>query len=133
VPAWGRPGPFERERRIPADDFHADMIEETASWWILAKRPRSKVIAQIDGTVGTSQRYAKYKGPPWSAIKVDSARLRQAHPRPLTMRVEPAPADPSAGAGEQAAPAPAPVVSTPAGSRPADTGRVGSRRGSGFE
>src|SRR5262245_40680961 len=78
VPAWGRPRPFAPEGPIPADDFHADMIE--------AKRPRlgrPKVIVRIDGTVGVSppQRSADYKGPPWSSIKIESAALRQARPR----------------------------------------------------
>src|SRR5262245_9032017 len=88
VPAWGRPSPFAPERPIPADDFYADMIE--------AKRPRlgrPKVIVRIDGTVGVSppQRSEDYKGSRWSSIKVDSAALRQACPRPLTARAEPAP------------------------------------------
>src|SRR5262245_17258781 len=88
VPAWGRPRPFAPEGPIPADDFHADMIE--------AKRPRlgrPKVIVRIDGTVGVSppQRSADYKGPPWSSIEIDSAALRQARPRPA----EPEPALPS--------------------------------------
>jgi hypothetical protein len=103
VPAWGRPSPFERERQIPADDFHADMIDERASWWRLAKRPSAKVIVHIDGTVGTSQRYAKYKGPPWSAIKVDSAGLKQAHPRPPRARTEEMEPAGIAGASQSAA------------------------------
>jgi hypothetical protein len=79
VPAWGRPSPFAPKQPIPAENFHADMIE--------AKVPRlgqPKVVVRIDGAVGTSppQRSADYKGPPWSSIEVDFAALRQARPRP---------------------------------------------------
>jgi hypothetical protein len=107
VPAWGRPRPFAPEGPIPADDFHADMIEEKRVR--VGRRP--KVVVRIDGTVGVSppQRSANYKGPPWGSIKVDSAALRQARPRPAepapappteSLRVAPAPSSPKLSAQE---------------------------------
>jgi hypothetical protein len=85
VPAQGRPGRFAQKQRIPASDFH-DMIENKRPPMSVAHRP--KVVVHIDGTVGTSppQRSADYRGPRWEAIEVDSAALRQACPRPLTVR-----------------------------------------------
>ena len=100
VPAWGRPGRFAPERPIPASDFRPDMIENKALPMSVAHQP--KVVVRIGGTVGVSppQRRADYNGSPWSSIEIDSAALRQAHPRPAepeqaspieSPRVEPVP------------------------------------------
>jgi hypothetical protein len=93
LPAWGWHPLKGKRKRIPADHFRDEMIEHKALPVALAHRPR--VIVRIDGTVGTSppQRSADYRGLPWSAIEVDSAALRLARPRPLTVRAEPAPAE----------------------------------------
>jgi hypothetical protein len=115
VPAWGRPSHHARKEQIPADDFNADRIEtmviplpsgyvalsppEIAQSWPRGTEPprlpdptpmAAQVVVRVDGTVGTWPVYkaADYKGPPWSAIEVDSARLKQVRPRPLIAHAE---------------------------------------------
>ena len=89
VPAWGW-HPLERRRkRIPSDHFRAEMIERKEVLPVSVTR-LLKVVARIDGAVGTSplSRIAEYSGPRWEAIEVDSAALRQARPRPWTTQAE---------------------------------------------
>jgi hypothetical protein len=89
VPAWGW-HPLERRRkRISSDHFRAEMIERKEVLPVSVTR-LLKVVARIDGAVGTSplSRIAEYSGPRWEAIEVDSAALRQARPRPWTTQAE---------------------------------------------
>jgi hypothetical protein len=96
VRARGRPSPRARKEQIPADDFNVEMIETMVP---------AQVIVRIDGTVGTWPPYkiADYKGPPWSAIEVDSASLRKARPRPLTAQAAVQSAEQIEGRSEPAA------------------------------
>jgi hypothetical protein len=92
VPAEGWHPIERRRRRIPSRHFRDEMIE---------KKPLRdsierlwKVVVRIDGNVGTSppSRIAQYTGPLWSKIEIDSVKLRQARPKPLTAQPPPKPA-----------------------------------------
>jgi hypothetical protein len=108
VPAQGRLSPFGPWQQIPAGDFDPRMIENKALPVSVAHRPKVAVNCQGSITTSPRQRLADYRGPPWQAIKVDSAALRQACPRPLPTqaestalpRVEPVPSSPKLSAQE---------------------------------
>jgi hypothetical protein len=86
VPAWGRRRPYGPIERIPDGDFRTEMVEMKVPPVSAARLP--KVVIRVDGNLGISpaHRFADYRGPHWSSIECDSARLQQAFPRPL--RVE---------------------------------------------
>jgi hypothetical protein len=68
VPAWGWHPLKKKRKRIPSKHFRDEMIENKVS---VARQ--AKVVARIDGNVGTSppSRIADYVGPLWRKIEVD--------------------------------------------------------------
>jgi hypothetical protein len=85
VPAWGRRsryGPFER---IPGGDFRTEKVAMNP---LASTTCLPKVVVCADGNLGVSPAYriADYRGSYWFSIECDSARLKQAFPKPL--RVE---------------------------------------------
>jgi hypothetical protein len=84
VPATGRRKPCGSVEDLPASDLRPDMVR-----LLVTPRRWPKVVVRVDGTVGTtSRRQADYMGSPWSAIEVDSVKLRHAAPNPLRVRTK---------------------------------------------
>jgi hypothetical protein len=86
VPAWGRRSLYGPIERIPDGDFRAEMVAMKVPPVSATRLP--KAVVRVDGNLGISpaHRIADYRGPHWSSIECDVARLKQAFPEPL--RVE---------------------------------------------
>ena len=103
VQARGRQTPHGPEEDVPGGDFSPERVERKS----LA---RPKVILDVFGDLAILPRHLlqNYKGPHWCSIKVDSAAVKSAFPRPLIARIEPepAPAPPAEPPPEPKQPAP---------------------------